>query len=60
MIQTELSPKDALERFCYTSERTFDGTIYTISDQRAGTLNGMKVISRLISGQYIFTWEVFK
>jgi hypothetical protein len=51
-----MSPKEALENMTYTSEREWEGTIYTISDIRFPEYNGKKIMGELKNGKYILTW----
>jgi hypothetical protein len=46
----------AVRDFCHTSDRTWEGDVYTISDERAGDLNGRKVIARLSHGKTVVEW----
>jgi hypothetical protein len=55
MDYKDLKPRDVLEMYCYTSERTHEGTIYTIEDQRTN-LTGKQILSKLVNGRDIYTW----
>lgn len=56
----ELSAKEALNRFCYVSERHHEGTMYTISDARpkAADYNGRHVFGKLVYGVMIYEWWI--
>jgi len=51
-----MEPKKALETMCYTSERKWAGTIYTISDIRFPEYNGRQIIIILEHGKNIAKW----
>uniref|UniRef100_A0A6M3XMM5 Uncharacterized protein n=1 Tax=viral metagenome TaxID=1070528 RepID=A0A6M3XMM5_9ZZZZ len=51
-----MEPKQALETMCYISSRTWDGTVYTISDIRFPEYNGKQVLVSLINGKNTATW----
>ena len=51
-----MEPKQALKELCYTSERNWDGTIYTISDCRFPEYNGKQIIVTLDHGEYKAKW----
>ena len=54
--ESEMTPKEALDYYCHTSQREFSRTVYTIEDIRAGELNGKKVAATLVNGKTIYTW----
>lgn len=51
-----MEAKQALESYAYTSDREWRGTVYTISDIRAGELNGRRVLAELVRGNTVFSW----
>ena len=51
-----IDPFNALMLACHVSDRTFDGTIYTIADSRFPELNGRRVIKTLSAGRDVFAW----
>ena len=51
-----MDPREALDTMCYTSERTFDGTVYTISDIRFPEYNGRQIIVTLQYGKNTINW----
>ena len=53
-----MSAKDALNTFCSTSHREWQGTIYEIADARecAREYNGRLILAELKGGETVFTW----
>jgi hypothetical protein len=51
-----MSPQDALNKMTYTSQRGWEGTVYTISDQRFPEYNGKKILVKLVQGKNVFSW----
>jgi len=51
-----MKPEEALQKMCYTSDRTWEGTIYTISDARYPEYNGKKIIVKLEKGKNVYAW----
>lgn len=52
-----MSAQKALETMCYTSERNWEGTIYTISDARYPEYNGKRISVVLKQGKNVIEWE---
>lgn len=55
-MENRISAELALVKMCYISDRTFNGTIYTISDYRYPEYNGLKILKTLEYGQDIYSW----
>jgi hypothetical protein len=55
-LTEKISPEEALQKMTHTSERKFDGTIYTISDQRHPEYNGKKIKVSLVHGKNKVEW----
>lgn len=51
-----MTPYEALQKICYTSERICSGTIYTLSDIRYPEYMGRKILVELQFGKNVFTW----
>jgi len=51
-----MTPYEALQKICYTSERTFTGTIYTLADIRYPEYSGRQIKVEINYGKNIFTW----
>jgi len=51
-----MTPKEALDTYCHTSQREWSGTVYTIEDARAGKFNGRKILAELHNGKVVFLW----
>lgn len=56
MTSPTINARTALNTYCYTSERTWEGTVYTISDTRCPELNGRHIIARLDHGIDVIEW----
>ena len=55
-MENILDPKKAIDEMAHTSERTWEGTIYTIADIRHPDYNGKKVRAVLKNGKVTFEW----
>ena len=51
--------KEALDRVCSTNQRTFEGTVYTLSDVRYPELIGKRIVATLERGKTVYRWEEF-
>ena len=51
-----MDAQTALRDLCYTSERTWEGDIYTISDFRHPEYNGRQIMVTLEYGKNVITW----
>ena len=51
-----IAPKEALATMCYTSDRTYKGIVYTISDIRYPEYNGLQILMTLQYGKNIIEW----
>lgn len=49
-------PAVVIERVCHISERTWEGTVYTLADERFPYLNGRRIIVRLVHGESVAEW----
>ena len=47
---------EILSKMTYTSERTWEGTIYTISDIRYPDYNDKKIIVKIVRGKAEASW----
>lgn len=55
-----INPKIALATMCYTSDRKYEGTVYTISDMRFPDYNGKQILVTLEKGQNVYAWKEAK
>jgi len=51
-----IDPAEALKIMCYTSDRKFEGTVYTISDIRFPEYNGRQILVALEYGKNVVSW----
>ncbi len=51
-----MTAEKAINTICNTSERTWEGTIYTFADQRFPDYMGKQVIVTLEAGKSICRW----
>jgi hypothetical protein len=56
MPKAETTAQEALQTMCYTSERNWEGDVYTISDRRFPEYNGRKILVALSHGRPVFSW----
>ena len=51
-----MKPMEALSTMAYISDRTWEGTIYTISDIRYPDYNGKRVMVQIVQGKTEASW----
>jgi hypothetical protein len=47
---------EILSKMTYTSDRVWEGTVYTISDIRYPDYNGKKIIVKIVKGKSEASW----
>ena len=52
------NPMEVLSRMTYTSDRTWEGTIYTISDIRYPDYNGKRILVKIVQGKSKASWYI--
>ena len=51
-----MNPQEALNKLCYTSQRYYSGTLYTISDCRFPEYDGKNILVTLEHGKNKAEW----